>query len=195
MAKFVFNKSSYEDETFDTIDQNNASLAGIEFYSCIFAKSLFQHTVFKGCLFEDCTFESCNLSLATIVESKFVGISFIDSKLTGINWGGVKGIFTATFISCILNDNIFTNRSLVKFLFQDCSLQGAIFGNVNLKHAKFWGCDLEKCQFDNTDLSFSDFSTSRNYFIDTKANKLHKTKFSLPEAISLLKNLNIILTE
>jgi len=42
-------------------------------------------------------------------------------------------------------------------------------------------------------LSFTDFTTSRNYQISSEQNILKKTKFSLPEAVSLLANLDVVI--
>jgi hypothetical protein len=45
------------------------------------------------------------------------------------------------------------------------------------------------------DLTAADFNDARNYAIDVKQNRLKKTKFALPEAVSLLKGLDIVLRE
>lgn len=47
----------------------------------------------------------------------------------------------------------------------------------------------------NCDLSETDFSGAVNYTIDAGQNKLHKTRFTLPEAITLLHALDIILED
>ena len=47
----------------------------------------------------------------------------------------------------------------------------------------------------NTNLSEANLSQARNYLIDPGLNELKKTKFSLPEAMSLLYNMDIILTD
>jgi len=43
-------------------------------------------------------------------------------------------------------------------------------------------------------LTEADLSKARNYLIDPGLNQLKKAKFSLPEAMSLLYNMDIILT-
>jgi uncharacterized protein YjbI with pentapeptide repeats len=47
--------------------------------------------------------------------------------------------------------------------------------------------------FGNTDLSKANLSKAYNYHIDASQNKLKGTRFSLPEAMSLLYSLEIIL--
>ena len=83
--------------------------------------------------------------------------------------------------------------NLSKHTFTKCTFLDASFMDTKLCHAVFDGCDLSRCTFDNTDLSHADFSTSFNYFMSANTNTLRKTVFSLPEAISLLHNFNIIL--
>lgn len=67
----------------------------------------------------------------------------------------------------------------------------AAFSDCKLARVKFDDCDFAGCQFHQTDLSNADFTSSRNYFMNAETNKLKKTKFSLPEAVSLLANLEI----
>ncbi len=70
-----------------------------------------------------------------------------------------------------------------------------LFLIASWREVKFEDCDFVGCQFHQTDLSSADFTTARNYFMNAESNKLKKTKFSLPEAVSLLANLDIELKE
>ncbi len=47
--------------------------------------------------------------------------------------------------------------------------------------------------FLDTNLSYADFSKAVNYVIDPRANRLKKTVFSMPEAMSLFFAFDIIL--
>lgn len=78
--------------------------------------------------------------------------------------------------------------------FTDCRLLANIFMNTQLSRAAFTRTDLEKTLFHHCDLSYADFSTALNYGINPQSNKITKTKFSLPEAVSLLQALDIIIT-
>lgn len=64
---------------------------------------------------------------------------------------------------------------------------------VQLKGADFSGTDLKKSTFQDCDLSKADFRGAKNYFISTESNKIKKAKFSMPEAVSLLGNLDIMI--
>jgi len=57
--------------------------------------------------------------------------------------------------------------------------------------ANFDEVDLTGTIFHNSDLSKADFSNASNYDIDPKTNKIKKAKFSLPEALQLLRGFDI----
>ena len=65
------------------------------------------------------------------------------------------------------------------------------FRQANLKDANFSQTDLSKSLFMHTDLTNADFTQSLNYKIDPAYNKLKNAKFSFPEVIALLDNLDI----
>jgi uncharacterized protein YjbI with pentapeptide repeats len=75
--------------------------------------------------------------------------------------------------------------------FKDCKLKENHFTNTLLKGVSFSGSDLPQTLFHNCDLSSADFSTSTQYSIDPRANKIKKAKFSLPEAARLLEAFDI----
>ncbi len=184
---------NYENETFKELDASDEQLKEVAFYNCHFEKSSFQFAELKGCFFENCTFVNCNLALAKFNNTKFIGVVFNDSKLLGINWSSTGVVIIASFINCLLDSSVFSDMNLAKIKLVSCSMVETSFMNTKLARVKFDDCDLKNCQFHQNDLSYADFSTSRNYFINSSSNKLHKTVFSLPEAASLLANLDITL--
>ncbi|WP_051677058.1 pentapeptide repeat-containing protein [Maridesulfovibrio frigidus] len=170
---------------------SDESLKDISFYNCQFIKSSFQFANLVSCVFENCTFSNCNLALAKLKNTNFIDAEFIDSKLLGVNWSSVRVVIVASFVNCLLDSSSFSDMNLAKMKFVSCSMIEAAFTNTKLTRVKFDDCDLARCLFSGADLSFADFSTSRNYYMDAESNKLHKTIFSLPEAVSLLGNLDI----
>ncbi len=80
----------------------------------------------------------------------------------------------ASFKGSNLKENYFTGTSLISADFTDVDLSGTIFHN----------CDLSK----------ADFSSATQYDIDPQTNKIKKAKFSLPEAVGLLRAFDIIIT-
>lgn len=186
----------------DTLDHEHAKffhlecaedLEGISFYGCLFQNCSFQSRRLTECVFDDCTFVGCNLSLVTMDGAIFTGAEFRDCKLLGLNWSGTGGFLSASYSGCLMENNAFSDMNLSRFRFSSCRLTASTFSNTRLRNAVFDDCDLSQCRFHNADLSFADFRTSRNYFVNAEANTLNKTRFSLPEAVSLLANLNIVI--
>ena len=52
-----------------------------------------------------------------------------------------------------------------------------------------------KCHSENTVLEGADFSHARNYKIDVTKNRIKGAKFKLPDAIALLRSLDIVLVD
>lgn len=181
----------HEGELFEGVDFSSDVLKDISFYKCEFLRSSFQFSEVVNCEFKKCKFTNCNLSLAKLNNTKIIDTEFVDSKLLGINWSDVGVVIIAAYRNCILDSSSFNDMNLTKVGFSGCSLVESVFSNVKLQRVKFDECDLSGCQFHNSDLSHSDFSTAKNYFISADSNKLHQAIFSLPEAASLLANLDI----
>ena len=72
-------------------------------------------------------------------------------------------------------------------------LKGCDFKETELGEGDFRGCDLEGTLFHGCDLSRADFRDAVNYSIDPQSNRIAKGKFSIPEALSLLKGFDITL--
>jgi uncharacterized protein YjbI with pentapeptide repeats len=62
-----------------------------------------------------------------------------------------------------------------------------------LKGVDFNGVELLGTVFHNCDLCSADFSSSTQYDIDPRTNKITKAKFSFPEAAGLLRAFDITL--
>lgn len=183
---------SFEDVTFDHIVCNDA-VEGVSFYNCTFRNADIQSSRLIDCVFDECVFIQCNLSLMEIVGSLFTWVKFTDCKMVGVDWSGTGGFLSASYSGCIMKNNIFSNMNLSKYRFISCNLSESQFSNVRLKNAVFDECELSQCQFHQADLSSANFATSRNYYMNAETNTLKKTVFSLPEAVSLLANLDIVL--
>jgi uncharacterized protein YjbI with pentapeptide repeats len=171
----------------------NADLSEIEFYNCTFTDCVLQTASLRFSFFEKCRFERCNMTLAEFRGARMVDGAFKDCKLLGINWGECGGFFRASFTDCLLDEASFANMNLQRMRFTGSTFRGGTFSNTNLSLASFEDCDLEGCRFSNANLYKTDFTTARNYFISAEDNTITKAKFSLPEAVSLLRNFDITL--
>ncbi len=192
--------TEYDGETFAKLDLKQAQISGKTFVDCQFEACAFQETVFRACAFHDCRFEDCDLSLAQTPGSTFVGVHFQACKLVGIDWTlahwakfGLGRPFT--FHACTLSYSFFSGLKLPRLRMTECLVKEADFADVDFTGAVFSGTDFSGSRFVNCDLSQADFNGAVNYAIDVQQNRLKKTKFALPEAVALLKGLDIILKE
>lgn len=80
-----------------------------------------------------------------------------------------------------MKNTLFAGGKLTESHFTNTSLTGALFDDINLSGTVFHNCDLSK----------TDFSTAKQYDIDPRTNKIAKAKFSLPEAVGLLRAFDI----
>jgi uncharacterized protein YjbI with pentapeptide repeats len=67
------------------------------------------------------------------------------------------------------------------------------FAETDLTEADCTRTDFSEGRFLHTNLTEADFTGAAHYAIDATTNTLSKTKFSLPEAMSLLYSLDIVL--
>ncbi|MCB8982792.1 MAG: pentapeptide repeat-containing protein [Ardenticatenaceae bacterium] len=194
------NQSEYNDETFHGASFDQQELSDRAFYDCAFQDCTFREAVLRRCVFHDCTFTDCDLSLAQIPETGFQGVEFVRCKLVGVDWAaahwpkfGIKRPFT--FHQCVLNYSFFPGLKLPKLRMTECTAKEADFSDVDFTGAVFTGTDFSGSRFVNCDLTGADFNDATHYAIDVKQNWLKKTKFALPEAVALLKGLDIVLRE
>lgn len=186
-------KTVYNNKRFCDLAYQKRELKQKEFYKCIFENCKFLESIFSQCIFEDCIFKNSDLSLVVVKQSSFFGVSFKESKLVGVNWTNSGKPFTADFYTCTLDYSIYIGMNLRKVKMISCSIKDADFAEADLANASFVGSDLQGARFLNTNLTQTDFTDAKNYSIDPRCNKLKKTQFSLPEAISLLKYFDIVI--
>jgi uncharacterized protein YjbI with pentapeptide repeats len=74
-----------------------------------------------------------------------------------------------------------------------CTAHEVDFTRTNLTRANLIETDFLGSRFADTNLSYADLSKATNYSIHPTVNRLKKTVFSLPEAVSLLSAFDIVL--
>jgi uncharacterized protein YjbI with pentapeptide repeats len=80
-------------------------------------------------------------------------------------------------------------------ILRKCIAREASFEEADLTGADCQETDFSGSRFNLTNLTEADFRGAFNYTISPPDNTLKKTKFSLPEAMSLLHALDIVLTD
>jgi uncharacterized protein YjbI with pentapeptide repeats len=197
-----FSEDTYENSTFKDVELLAGEVVGVEFVECEFRRCVVAETVFRSCRFRDCRFVDCDLSLFKPLDSVFVETKFENSKLIGIDWtqaawgnDAFQVLGSISFCGCVLNFSAFIGLKLEKIQIKDCIARETDFSDANLEEADFRGTDLEKAIFRNSDLAGANFVGAMNYFTSPQSNRLKGAKFSLPEAMSLLYGLEIVLED
>lgn len=192
--------AGYEDRTFDGLALAGEEVRAKEFAGCVFIGCSFLETTFAACRFMDCEFVRCDLSLCRVEDCSFTSAKFIDSQVIGVNWTEAswpaRGLFNAIgFERCAISHSTFIGLGLRRINMVDCVARDVDFAEADLTEANCAGTDFKDSRFLHTDLTRADFTGAANYAIHASLNVLHKTRFSLPEALSLLYGLDIVLTE
>jgi fluoroquinolone resistance protein len=193
-------QKEYNAEDFKNLDLAGARLDGKEFESCTFTRCTFREAALENCKFRACTFRKCDLALVHVKGCAFADTTFEDCQLVGVNWSELAASKSflrppVNLTGCALNHSLFTGLTLRGIKLTKCVARDVDFSECDLTRADCTGTEFEGARFWHTNLTEADFTSATHYAISATLNTLKKTKFSLPEAISLLHNLDIILTE
>lgn len=198
--EILTSKTLYHAEKLKGIIEKKGLLSQVEFDECTFIKCSFQETRFEGCIFHNCVFQNCDLSLVNLKNCKFTQTRFEKSQLLGVDWTEtlktkVNFLKSVDFDGCVISHSTFTALNLKQIQISHCTAHDVDFSDANLAQADCTYTDFANTRFNHTDLTEADFTGASNYSIAASFNTLKKTRFSLPEAMSLLRDLDIILTE
>jgi uncharacterized protein YjbI with pentapeptide repeats len=196
----ISSNTEYSDQVFNNVHLQSEQILSSEFYNCVFSNSSFTECVFQKCRFVNCAFQGCDLSLAQVPESIFSTTRFEDSKIIGVNWAQAdwpgSGLGKPLcIIKSAISHSTFIGLNLKGVQIKDCIAADVDFREADLSRSDFSGTDLSESIFSNTNFSEADLSQARNYQIDPGQNVLKGARFSLPEAMSLLYSMDIILVE
>lgn len=150
---------------------------------------------FEDCFFEKCTFEECDLSLIKFKDTSMSDVQINGSKAIGIIWYAAGNPLSVDFNKSRIRYSSFFGKNLKKGKFINCIADEVDFTDCNLANTNFEGTKLKNTIFSNCDLTQANFVGATNYTINLNNNKTSKATFSLPEALSFLYNLDIILVE
>jgi len=126
--------------------------------------------------------DGCRIQDIQFIECKILGAEFFKCE---------KTFFSADFTNCLIQYCNFSNLNMKEGSFIKSQLKNCHFTETLLIGADFTEVDLSGTIFHNCDLSKADFSTAMGYDINPQSNKIKKAKFSLPEAIGLLRGFDI----
>jgi fluoroquinolone resistance protein len=200
MNSLIRTQDHHADQTFREVHIEQGELVSSEFYDCVFLRCRFVGTLFRGCRFANCTFRRCDLSLVQVPESTFSSTRFEDSTVIGVDWTQATWPTAGLgdpigFFNCAISHSTFIGLRLRGIQIRDTVARDVDFREAGLSQADFGGTDLGESMFIHTDLTEADLSRARNYHIDPGLNVLTRARFSLPEAMSLLYCMDIVLTD
>jgi uncharacterized protein YjbI with pentapeptide repeats len=193
-------QQDFTGQDFKNLDLTAARLEGRLFESCTFTRCILREAVLDSSKFMACTFRKCDLALVHVKSCSFADTVFEDCQLVGVNWSEVattKSLLRPPFhfTGCSLNHSLFTGLKLRGIRLTKCVARDVDFSECDLARVNCAGTDFTGAHFWHTNLTEADFTGATDYAISATLNTLKKTTFSLPEAISLLHNLDIILNE
>ncbi|MBN1411700.1 MAG: pentapeptide repeat-containing protein [Spirochaetales bacterium] len=189
----TFSEESYYQADFSGLSLADETIKSIIFEECTFRDCTFISTRFENCRFSACKFTDCALSAVIPLNCRIIGISFTGCKLMGIDWTRTQKTEDLSFKNCHLDYSNFGFMKLPNIIMSECEVKDVDFTESNFSNGDFKNTDFEKSRFLKTNLTGADFKGARNYAIDPRANTLKKTRFSYPEVIVLLNNLDIII--
>jgi len=196
------NEKEYDTQEFKGLAIAKGQIEQKEFNACTFIKCSFPETAFINCRFTDCTFQKCDLRMISLTGCSFKNTRFEESQVIGVNWTETawarsKTVFTkpVDFVGCVISHSTFLGLNLKKVALTKCIAHNVSFESANLSQTNCTSTDFKDSRFLHTDLTEADFTGATHYAIAANLNTLKKTKFSLPEAMSLLYSLDIVLTE
>jgi len=190
----------FDQQTFKKLEIRQQTIKQKTFQECIFTQCTLNEVSFDNCKFFKCSFKECDLNLMKVKNCVFSEVEFENSKVVGVNWmealwGKNNLLGSINFTGCTLNYSTFIGLTLKKMKLIRCLAKDVDFAEADLTQANCTGTDFTDSRFNHTNLTQADFTDATHYNISAVDNTLKKTRFSLPEAISLLYSLDIILKE
>lgn len=187
-------------QTFKRVSCPREALVRKEFERCTFTRASFSETTFDHCVFRDCTFTDCTLRFAHVQGSRFTNIKFEKSDVTYVNWAeatwSTMGLINAlSFTECNISHSTFFGLTLKKLVLQKCVAQNVDFADADLTQALCVETDFTESRFLNTNLTEANFTHAFGYAISPLSNTLKKARFSIPQALSLLTALEIVVVD
>ena len=196
----IEDEGTYTGVNFRAIDLSHQRLTEAEFDECHFERCTLQESTLVRCTFMDCRFTDCDLSMVTLDGSRLRETIFERCRVSGIDW--TRAAWSAyvphapvTFDGCTLDYSTFLGLTLQRLVMRDGVAREVDFSEADLAGADFSGTDLAGSRFHQTTLTGANFATARNYSLDVTRNMVRGARFSLPEAVGLLRALEIDLVD
>ena len=192
----IGSNTEYASKVFSGLDAKKSTLQRSRFEGCRFVNCDFSSTRITECEFNDCEFRNSNLSSVDCDQTKFIGATFRDCKVVGVNWttldwSSYRLGAPVLFESCDISFSVFSSLLLRGLCLRDCKAHDVYFSGSDLERSVFCRTDLQDSRFSGCRLERCDFREATNYVIDPLDNSIKEARFCSPEILSLLSSFNI----
>jgi fluoroquinolone resistance protein len=182
---------SFEHEVFANLDLTQGDLSNKEFVQTTFRALALPESKWQRTRLHDCVFEGCNLTRLHIDTLALRGVTFIDCRLTGVDWTAIAPNPTVTFERCNLQYSSFVGTNLTRTTFRGCRLLDVYFSEARLIEATFPESDLTGARFEHCDLTNANFAHARGLLIDPAINRVKGAQINLATAVLLAGSLGL----
>ncbi len=171
-----------------------------EYSECRFERCRFDGIALRDVVFSNCEFLECMFRNVDVAGLRMQNAVLLSTACVGIDWSEVRALgrlfpLFKEIKGCTLKFNNFFKMKLPRLSIAESQILDCAFMECLLSESVFRQVDFLNTSFQDCDLSKADFREARNYRINTSSNKMAKARFSLPEVVGLLDNLNIIIEE
>lgn len=184
--------SSFFDARFKNADWSGGTLVDVDFGASEFVGCDLSGARLDRCGFEGCRFERCDVSRVELGRSQFTDVTFVDCRLTGLDWPDAAIGVTLAFERCVLDHSSFLGLNLQGLEVRDCRARSVKFSEADLTGADFKGTDLRRSRFNGADLTRADLSEASSVELDPAGSELNETRLPLSTALSVLRRLGIV---
>jgi len=114
-------------------------------------------------VYEELDFENCDLSVVKFTKCSFSSLTFIKTKLIGIDWYDTfRFSLTMKCYGCVINYSSFVNVKLKSFVLEECTAHDVDFSEADMHNACCKDTDFQGSIFRRTNLSGADFTGAKN---------------------------------
>ena len=186
------NATEFIDVTFEDLDLLAVDFTGKEFERCTFRRCKLPESRWIRARLEDCVFETCDLSRMMPRTMELHGVTFQDTRLSGVEFVELGLLPIVTFNGCDLRYASFTNLRLRATAFVKCTMREVNFVDVDLTKADFTDTDLTGGTFQRCVLHECNLTRATSVFVDPQQNRVKGLRVSLEAAVTLAQSFGIV---
>ena len=189
--------TTVEDKIVSGLCLSGSRICDVEYIGCTFNGCVFAECRLVDSAFYDCAFVNCQI-ISPVFDNSLVNLAdFVNARLVGMRWDdacglGKKSRPIKSLSNCVLDTCVASGMNFLRLDFSGSAIRNTVFSDCDLSGCSFAGSDLSNTSFTGCSLKNADFSKSKGFRIDIRSNALRGARFSMPEAVSLLDGLGVV---